>query len=159
MIHWSVGIDPKKHKNEDTGRRVVVTDRAPAGWKFTCDGQDTNGYAPAYVTSFIQSANGPQEVRHVIYNAGGTAGGGMRNGFSRITQLGDSQQGHNYRLDCRPEEVSVEFPYGLYEQSGPILALTAVTETKPAPGSIIKNKAKMTMLMLRGTCDSPTLVA
>ncbi|WP_231105463.1 DUF5979 domain-containing protein [Corynebacterium pseudotuberculosis] len=155
VIHWSVGIDPKKHKNEYAHRRVVVTDRAPEGWKFTCDGQDTNGYAPAYVTSFIKSGDHPKEVRHVIYNANGDSGGGTRNGFINITQLGDFRQGHNYTLNCRPEEVSVEFPYGLYEQSGPILALTAVTDKTPAPGSIIKNKAKIDHVDVEGHVRFP----
>lgn len=149
-IQWSVGIDPKKHKNDDY--RVIVTDKAPEGWKFTCDGNDNNGYAPVYVSSFIA---GPQQVRHVIYDANGTPGGGERNGFTNITQQENYQFGYNYRIHCTPSEVSVEFPYGLYEQSGPVLTLTAVTKTKPAPGSIVTNKATIDNVEVEGHVRFP----
>lgn len=149
-IQWSVGINPKKHQND--GYRVLVTDKAPEGWKFTCDGNDNNGYAPVYVSSFIA---GPQQVRHAIYDVGGNAGGGTRYGFSNITQNDGFQQGHNYTINCTPGEVSVEFPRGLDEQSGPVLTLTAITKTKPAPGSIVTNKAKIDNVEVEGHVRFP----
>lgn len=149
-IQWSVGINPKKHQNNDY--RILVTDKAPDGWQFTCDGNDNNGYAPVYVSSFIA---GPQQIRHAIYDVGGNAGGGTRNGFSTITQNDGFQQGHNYTINCTPGEVSVEFPRGLYEQSGPVLTLTAVTKTKPAPGSIVTNKAKIDGVEVEGHVRFP----
>ncbi|AKN77082.1 DUF5979 domain-containing protein [Corynebacterium ulcerans] len=149
-IQWSVGIDPKKHQSDN--HRVLVTDKAPDGWQFTCDGNDNNGYAPVYVSSFIA---GPQQVRHVIYDANGTPGGGERNGFTNITQQENYQFGYNYRIHCTPSEVSVEFPYGLYDQSGPVLTLTAVTKTKPAPGSIVTNKATIDNIEVEGHVRFP----
>ncbi|AIT89145.1 DUF5979 domain-containing protein [Corynebacterium ulcerans] len=151
-IQWSVGIDPKKHQNEYTGRRVIVTDKAPDGWQFTCDGNDNNGYAPVYVSSFMA---GQQQIRHAIYDAGGNAGGGTRSGFSNVTQNDGFRDGYNYAINCTPSEVSVEFPYGLYEQSGPVLTLTAVTKTKPAPGSIVTNKATIDNVEVEGYVRFP----
>nr|WP_236880688.1 hypothetical protein [Corynebacterium pseudotuberculosis] len=46
--------------------------------------------------------------------------------------------------------MSVQFPYGLSDQSGPVLTLTAFTETKPKPGSTVTNKAKIDNVDVEG---------
>ncbi|BDV25999.1 hypothetical protein VH13_08125 [Corynebacterium ulcerans] len=154
-IQWSVGINPKKHQNEHTGRRVLVTDKAPDGWQFTCNANDTNGYYPVFVSSFIQGANGQaQSIRHAIYDAAGQANGGNITGVTNLKNEA-AQAGYNYTINCTPGEVSVEFPRGLYEQSGPVLTLTAVTKTKPTPGSIVKNKATIDGVEVEGHVRFP----
>ncbi|MEY6434439.1 DUF5979 domain-containing protein [Corynebacterium pseudotuberculosis] len=152
-ILWSVGIDPKEHQHDD--HRVLVVDNAPEGWKFTCDGNDNNGYAPVYVSSFIGSKEQPELVRHTIYDVTGYPAGGVRNGFTNINQLENYQEGSNYTINCSPEQVSVEFPRGLSEQSAPILTLTAVTKSKPAPGSIVTNKATIDHVDVEGHVRFP----
>ncbi|AUY06937.1 LPxTG domain-containing protein [Corynebacterium pseudotuberculosis] len=148
IIHWSVGIDPKKHKNEGHGGQVLVTDDAPDGWKFACDGKYTNGYAPVYVSSFIAGSNGP--IRHAIYPANGyPPAAGTLNGVTGITSE-TIPPGHNYTLNCTEQHVYVQFPYGLSDQSGPVLTLTAFTETKPKPGSTVTNKAKIDNVDVEG---------
>lgn len=154
-IQWSVGIDPKKHQNEHTGRRVLVADKAPDGWQFTCNANDTSGYYPVFVSSFIQGANGQaQPIRHAIYDADGHANGGNITGVTNLKNEA-AQSGYNYAINCTSGEVSVDFPRGLYEQSGPVLTLTAVTKTKPAPGSIVTNKAKIDNVDVEGHVRFP----
>ncbi|VEH06621.1 DUF5979 domain-containing protein [Corynebacterium kutscheri] len=160
-IQWSVGIDPKKHKNEDTGRKVTVTDTAPEGWKFACDGKYTDGYAPVYVSSFIKNSQGKVEsVRHAIYPANGyPVGGGTRNGVTGVTQdegFNTQQIKHNYTLTCTEKHVSVEFPYGLSEEAAPVLTLTAYTDQRPAPGSIVTNKAMIDSKEVQGHVRFPS---
>ncbi|VEH81897.1 LPxTG domain-containing protein [Corynebacterium kutscheri] len=152
IIQWSVGINPKKHKDIP----VTVTDIAPVGWDFTCDGNDNDGYAPVYVSSFIQGQdNKPKQIRHAIYDRDGSPSGGTRTGFTNVTHLEDFRDGHNYTINCDKKQVSVSFPRGLDEQSGPILTLTAVTKTKPAPGSIVTNKAKIDTVEVEGQVRFP----
>ncbi|MEL6054307.1 DUF5979 domain-containing protein [Corynebacterium rouxii] len=152
-IQWSVGIDPKKHQHNDY--RVIVTDKAPEGWKFTCDANDANGYYPVFVSSFVQGGNGQaQHVKHAIYDKDSNPSGGTINGVTNLKNEA-AQQGHNYTINCTSGEVSVEFPRGLYEQSGPILTLTAVTKTKPAPGSIVTNKATIDNVEVEGHVRFP----
>ncbi|WP_051373203.1 DUF5979 domain-containing protein [Corynebacterium ulcerans] len=152
-IQWSVGIDPKKHQSDN--HRVIVTDKAPEGWKFTCDANDTSGYYPVFVSSFIQGANGQaQPIKHAIYDAGGYASAGNIIGVTNLKNEA-AQSGYNYTINCTPGEVSIEFPRGLYEQSGPVLTLTAVTKTKPAPGSIVTNKATIDNVEVEGHVRFP----
>ncbi|NON69586.1 hypothetical protein HO111_02445 [Corynebacterium ulcerans] len=152
-IQWSVGIDPKKHQNDN--HQVLVTDKAPDGWKFTCDGNDANGYYPAYVSSIIKNGYGQAEVvRHAIYDVTGYPSGGTLTGFSNIKNEAP-QSGSSYKLNCTPDEVFVEFPRGLSDQSAPIVTLTAVTKNKPAPGSIVTNKAKIDNVDVEGHVRFP----
>ncbi|AKE40324.1 hypothetical protein UL82_00410 [Corynebacterium kutscheri] len=158
-IQWSVGIDPKKHQNEATGRRVVVTDTAPKNWKFACSGKYADGYAPVYVSSFVKNAQGKIEsYRHAIYAANGQVGGGTRYGFTDVTQDdGFNQQNtYLYELRCSENQVSVTFPYGLSEAAAPVLTLTAYTEQKPQPGSIVTNKATIDSKEVQGHVRFPT---
>ncbi|VEH05438.1 LPxTG domain-containing protein [Corynebacterium kutscheri] len=158
-IQWSVGIDPKKHKNPEQGGKVTVTDTVPDGWKFACDGKYADGYAPVYVSSFVKDGSGKvQSVRHAIYSGREEVGGGTRTGVIGVTQDdGFTQQtNYNYKLDCKEQQVSVEFPYGLSEQAAPVLTLTAYTDKKPVPGSIVKNKAKIDNIEVEGNVRFPS---
>ncbi|WP_455550959.1 DUF5979 domain-containing protein [Corynebacterium kutscheri] len=157
-IQWSVGIDSRQHQNEHTDRKVRVTDKAPKGWQFTCDFNDNNGYAPVYVSSFIQK--GQPATRHVIYNANGHPQGGQREGFTNINAENDRvdgfQPGNHYKIFCSSSEVTVEFPYGLYKESAPVLTITAVTKDAPQPGSNVINKAMIDNVGVEGSVRFPS---
>ncbi|WP_368267195.1 Ig-like domain-containing protein [Corynebacterium ulcerans] len=151
-VQWTVGLSGKT----GNGQRVLVTDNAPAGWNFACDGKYNDGYAPVYVSSFIKG-DPSGERRHQIFNAQNSDTGGMRYGFGDSIKNDDGfLAGYSYKLNCTPQQVSVELPYGISPESSPLISLLTISTEKPALGSTIYNTAEVNGRKISGSVTFPS---
>ncbi|KKO84830.1 hypothetical protein VH13_00225 [Corynebacterium ulcerans] len=151
-VQWTVGLSGKT----GNGQRVLVTDNAPAGWHFACDGKYNDGYAPVYVSSFIKG-DPSGEKRHQIFNAQNFDTGGVRYGFGDSIKNDDGfLAGHSYKLNCTPQQVSVELPYGISPNSSPLISLLTISTEKPALGSTVYNTAEVNGKNISGSVTFPS---
>ncbi|ARU45181.2 Ig-like domain-containing protein [Corynebacterium silvaticum] len=151
-VQWTVGLSGKT----GNGQRVLVTDNAPAGWSFACDGKYNDGYAPVYVSTLLKG-NPPQILRHRNINPQNFDQGGTRHGFGDSIKNDDGfLAGHSYKLNCTPQQISVDFPYGISPDSSPLISLLTISTEKPALGSTVYNTAEVNGRKISGSVTFPS---
>ncbi|WP_145951876.1 hypothetical protein [Corynebacterium pseudotuberculosis] len=62
---------------------------------------------------------------------------------------------HNL-LNCTPQHVSVEFPYGISPNSSPLISLLTISTEKPALGSTVYNTAEVNGRKISGSVTFPS---
>ncbi|WP_377001726.1 DUF5979 domain-containing protein [Corynebacterium nasicanis] len=132
-MRWSIGISGES----GAGQPFTVTDQAPAGWAFTCDGADTDGFSPLYMSTIYPGSGG--FVNHQVMDNAARLGGGTITGTSNVTET--IPHGYNYELACSAGQITARFPYGVSNTSSPVLHVTAVRATAPESGSTVTKTA------------------
>ncbi|GAA1474640.1 T surface-antigen of pili [Corynebacterium felinum] len=134
VTQWSIGVSAVDTNNQP----ISVTDTAPDGWKFICDGTKNGGYSPVAVQTFVNR----QPVVHQVMTSDGNVQAGT---YYNVTGVAHEAlpQGHGFYFHCTPEKITVNFNYGIHPSVGPIIQVKAVSPQRPTPGSVITNTAEI----------------
>lgn len=81
----------------------------------------------------------------------------MRYGFGDSIKNDDGfLAGYSYKLNCTPQQVSVELPYGISPESSPLISLLTISTEKPVLGSTIYNTAEVNGKNISGSVTFPS---
>ncbi|AUZ43525.1 Hypothetical protein CpOVI03_01638 [Corynebacterium pseudotuberculosis] len=133
LSRWTIYVDGRTKGNNGINE-FTVTDTAPVGHKFVCDSKYSRNFIPTEVGTFYQGIY----HRDSIIDASERKQGGS---YTGITARGILHTGYGFELSCSENLLTVRFPYGVSQNSGPLINFYTYTTERPRPFSSQKNTA------------------